>query len=178
MRVGFIPWIAFAVVVVGSGEVARPSEPVETFTGDIVLAPHSQAASLESHSGAITLQRDAHVAGNVKSYSGAIRIEGAHVGGRIDTTDSDIYIGADSRIDGGILVHRRSVAGLNLGEDFAIGIPVGRSTPPRVVIGARATVAGVLRFNRQVELRVSESAKIGPIEGATPVMFATEEPPP
>ena len=32
MRIAFIPWIAFAVVVVGSGEVARPSEPVEPRT--------------------------------------------------------------------------------------------------------------------------------------------------
>jgi hypothetical protein len=52
---------------------------------------------------------------------------------------------------------------------------MGRATPPRVVIGARATVTGVLRFKRKVELLVSDSATIGPVEGATPVMFATDE---
>ena len=41
----------------------------------------------------------------------------------------------------------------------------------------RAKVAGVLRFKRKVELLVSESATVGPVEGATPVMFSTEEPP-
>ena len=87
----------------------------------------------------------------------------------------DIYIGADSRLDGGILVHKRNVIGLSLGDDLKLGIPVGRSTPPRVVIGPRATVAGVLRFKREVKLLVSESATIGPVVGATPVMFATEQ---
>lgn len=52
---------------------------------------------------------------------------------------------------------------------YASGCP-----SPRVVIGPRATVAGVLRFKREVKLLVSESATIGPVIGATPVMVATE----
>jgi hypothetical protein len=168
MRVAFIPWIALSVVVLGSGEIALPSDSIETLTRDICLAPKSRAESLESMSGAITLRRDAEVTGNVETNSGAVRVEGAHVGGRIETTSGDIYIGPDSRIDGGIVVQRRGLIGVGLG-DFRLGIPVGRSTPPRVVIGARATVAGVLRFKREVELLVSESATIGTVEGATPV---------
>ena len=175
MRVTLIPWIALSVMVLGSSEVALPSDEIETITRDICLAPSSRAESLESFSGAITLQRDAQVAGNVATDSGTVRIEGAHVGGRVTTTSGDIYIGPDSRIDGGIQVEHRGLIGVSLG-DLRFGIPVGSSTPPRVVIGARATVAGVLRFKREVVLLVSESAKIGPVEGATPVMFATEQP--
>lgn len=175
MRVTFIPWIALSVMVLGSSEVALPSDEIETITRDICLAPHSRAESLESFSGAITLQRAAQVTGNVETDSGTVRIEGAHVGGRVTTTSGDIYIGPDSRIDGGIVVEHRGLIGVSLG-DLRFGFPVGSSTPPRVVIGARATVAGVLRFKREVVLLVSESAKIGPVEGATPVMFATEQP--
>jgi cytoskeletal protein CcmA (bactofilin family) len=175
MRVAFIPWIALSAVVLGSGEVSLPSDAVETITRDISLAEHAQAESLESMSGAITLRRDSHVTGNVETDSGAVRVEGAYVGGRIETTSGDIYIGPDSRVDGGILVDRRGLIGVSLG-DFRLGIPVGRDTPPRVVIGAQATVAGVLRFKRKVELLVSESATIGPVEGTTPVTFATEQP--
>jgi hypothetical protein len=160
--------------VLGSGEVASPSAAIETLTRDISLAEHAQAESLESMSGAITLHRDSRVAGDVETDSGAIRVEGAHVGGRIETTSGDIYIGPDARVDGGILVTRRGLIGISLG-DFQLGFPLGRSTPPRVVIGARATVAGVLRFKRKVELLVSESATIGPIEGATPVRFDEPE---
>jgi hypothetical protein len=176
MRVACIPWVALSAVVLVSGQVALPSDAIETITHDISLAEHARAQSLESMSGAITLLRDAHVTGNVETDSGAVRVEGAHVGGRVSTTSGDIYIGPDSRVDGGIRVERRGLIGFSLG-DFRLGIPVGRSTPPRVVIGARATVAGVLRFQRKVELLVSESATIGTVEGATPVMFATQQPP-
>jgi hypothetical protein len=204
MRFVFMPWIVLTFIVAAS-EVALPCEsvaagesfePIETITSDISLAANAHAKSVESLTGAITLHRNAHVAGDVETGNGAlvlesgaevggslsndtgpIRIDGARVGGRVSTAYGDIYIGPDSRIDGGILVRKRGVIGLSLG-DLQLGIPVGNSTPPRVVIGPRATVAGVLRFKREVELLVSESATIGPVEGATPVMFASETPPP
>lgn len=194
MRFVFMPWIVLAVVL-ASGEVALPSESIETTTSDISLAANVHAKSVESFTGAITLQRDAHVTGDVETGSGdlvlehgsevagslsndsgAIRIDGARVGGRVSTTYGDIYIGPDSRIEGGITVHKLNVIGLSFG-DFKLGVPIGSSTPPRVIIGPRATVAGVLRFKREVELLVSESATIGLVVGATPVMFATEAPP-
>ena len=203
MRFAFIPWIVLSTVAVASGEVTLPcaesqaaAEPIETFTRDISLSAHARAKSLESMSGSITLRPDSRVSGNVEtgsgelvleagsevagklsSNSGSIRIDGARVGGLVSTTDGDIYVGADSRLERGILIHKRDVAGLSFG-DLKLGIPIGRATPPRVVIGPRAQVTGTLRFKRKVELLVSESATIGPVEGATPVMFATEEPPP
>jgi cytoskeletal protein CcmA (bactofilin family) len=205
MRFTFIPWVVLSTAAFASGEVTVPcscnqsqesGEAIETVTRDISLAAHAQAESLESMTGSITLRRDAHVTGDVETGNGAlvlepgsevagdlendtgmIRIEGARVGGRVVTTYGDIYVGADSQVVGGILVHTRNVIGLSFGE-FKLGVPMGRSTPPRVVIGPRAKVAGPLRFKRKVELLVSESATIGPVEGATPVMFATEEPPP
>ena len=205
MRFAFIPWVVLSTAALASGEVTVPCtcgksqesfEAIETVTRDISLAAHAQAESLESLTGSIRLQRDARVTGDVETENGAlvlepgsevagdlsndtglIRIEAARVGGRVSTTYGDIYVGADSRVDGGILVHKRNVIGLSLG-DLKLGVPMGSSTPPRVVIGPRAKVAGVLRFKRKVELLVSESATIGPVEGATPVMFATDEPPP
>ena len=47
---------------------------------------------------------------------------------------------------------------------------------PRVVIGPRAVIGGSMVFQREVELHVSESAKVGTIEGATPRMFAGDTP--
>jgi cytoskeletal protein CcmA (bactofilin family) len=177
-------------------ESHQPAEAVETVTRDISLAASAQAESLESMTGSITLRRDSHVTGDVETANGAlvlepgsevagdlsndtgmIRIDAARVGGRISTTNGDIYVGADSHVDGGILVHKRNVVGLSF-FDLKLGVPIGRATPPRIVIGPRATVSGVLRFKRKVELLVSESATIGPVDGATPVMFATEQPPP
>ena len=95
----------------------EPAEPIETITRDISLAD-AHAESLESMTGAITLQRDARVAGDVETgngefvlepgsdvagslsnNTGTIRIDGARVGGLVSTTYGDIYIGADSRFD-------------------------------------------------------------------------------
>lgn len=205
MRFAFIPWIVLSSAAVASGEVTlpcscdeshEPAEAIETMTRDISLGAHARAESLESVGGSITLARDSRVSGHVETgrgeivlepgsevggkltnNSGTIRIDGARVGGLVSTTDGDIYVGPDSRLDRGILVHKRDVAGLSF-FDLKLGVPIGRSTPPRVVIGPRAKVAGTLRFKRKVELLVSESATIGPVEGATPVMFATEQPPP
>jgi hypothetical protein len=204
MRFAFIPWVVLSTAALASGEVTVPcsceqsqesAEAIETVTRDISLSANARAESLDSMSGSITLRRDSRVAGDVETGNGAlvlepgsevagdlsndtgmIKIDGAHVGGRVSTTNGDIYVGADSRLDGGILVRKRNVVGLSFG-DLKLGVPIGRSTPPRVVIGPRATVTGVLRFKRKVELLVSESATIGPVDGATPVIFATEQPP-
>ena len=203
MRFVFIPWIVLSTVAVASGEVTLPcdesheaAESIETITRDISLSAHARAESLESMTGSITMRPDSRVSGNVEtgsgalvleagsevagkvsSNSGSIRIDGARVGGLVSTTDGDIYVGPDSHLERGILIHKRDVAGLSFG-DLKLGIPIGRGTPPRVVIAPGAKVAGTLRFKRKVELLVSESATIGPVEGATPVIFATEPPPP
>lgn len=47
---------------------------------------------------------------------------------------------------------------------------------PRIVIGPGAVVQGKLKFEHEVELLVSDRAKIGPVEGAKAVMFSGNEP--
>jgi len=53
----------------------------------------------------------------------------------------------------------------------------GKSRPPRIVIGPDSEVAGELVFEREVELYVHASAKVGPISGATPVRYDGANPP-
>jgi cytoskeletal protein CcmA (bactofilin family) len=192
MRSALISLIAISAIALAAEE---PDE-IETLTRDVSLAADAPAKSVHSMMGAIKLARGSRVLGDVETgkgeivlepgsevtgklsnASGTIRIEGARVGGLVSTTYGDIYIGADSRLDGGILVHRRGVVGLSFGDEFKLGIPMGSKEPPLVVIGPRATVAGVLRFKREVKLLVSEGATIGRVVGATPIMFATEQPP-
>ena len=181
MRFALIPSIALSVVIVAS------AEPIETITRDISLTSTARSESLHSLTGAITLQRGARVAGSVETgngeivlesgsevagklsnTTGTIRIDGARVGGLVPRPTATSTSARDSRLEGGIVVHKRNVIGLSLGDDLKLGIPVGNATQPRVVIGPRATVAGVLRFKREVKLLVSESATIGPVVGATP----------
>lgn len=166
---------------------------VETFKRDISLSPGDTVRSVESISGGIVLQRGSRVARNVQTEYGDLLLEpGVEVGGRLQndagtitvdaarvmrgiaTTDGDICIGADSVIKGGILVRKRNVAGLALGP-LQLGVPIGRSTPPMVVIASGATVEGKLRFKREVQLFVGDGAIVGPIEGAEPIYFSDSE---
>lgn len=170
------------------------SEALETFRRAISLAPGDEVTSIESISGSIAIQRGARVTGDVETERGDVLLEpGAEVGGRLQnqagtiavnaarvlrgivTTDGDIYIGPDSHVKGGVLVRKRNVAGLALGP-LQLGVPIGRSTPPVVVIAPGATVEGKLRFKRDVQLFVGEGATIGSIEGAEPVFFADAPP--
>ena len=74
-------------------------------------------------------------------------------------------MGAGAYIDGGILYKKPAMS----------WGPPGRA--PRVVIGPDAVVGATLVFERTVKLFVSESAKIGPVTGATPVRFKGASPP-
>ena len=48
---------------------------------------------------------------------------------------------------------------------------------PRIVIGPGATVQGEMRFEREVQLYVSDKATVGKVTGATPISFTGDSPP-
>jgi len=100
----------------------------------------------------------------VSNVNGAIRLEGAHVGGGIETVSGDIEVGAGSRVEGGIRVEKPN------------GWFNPSSKPPRIVIGPDAVVEGTLDFRREVELHVSDRATVGTIEGATAKRFSGPTP--
>jgi hypothetical protein len=133
---------------------------LQTVNGAVQVGQRSTVrGSVEAVNGAITIERGANVDSEVSNVNGRITVESAHVGGRISTVQGDVEIGADSRVDGGILVERPS------------GFSWGRNKNPRIVIGPNAVIGGSLVFKRDVDLYVSKSAKVGSIEGATPNLF-------
>lgn len=142
-------------------------DSLKTVNGGIHLAAKAKAAkTVETVNGAITLNPDADVAGKLSNVNGGIRLDAAHVGGGIETVSGDISIGANSRVEGGLLVD----------EDHS-WFHFGSSRKPRIVIGPHATVQGTLTFKREVELYVSDSATIGKVEGASAVKFSGDKPP-
>jgi hypothetical protein len=156
----------------------------ETVNGSISLGSHSSADSLSTVNGSISLSDDAHVAhavetvngsmtlrngsqvgGSLTNVNGTIELTTARVGGGIRTANGDINVGGHSQVDGGILVQKPS------------GWFEFMQHAPRVVIGPGAVVNGELRFERKVELYVSDKATIGPVVGATAVRYTGEAPP-
>ena len=145
-------------------EGAKVAHDVDTVNGAVTLARTATGAgSVDTVNGAITLRENAEVSGRLKNVNGRIQLTDAHVGGGLETVAGDLFVGTNSRVEGGILVKK----------------PHGRSLKnkvPRVVIGPGAVVRGTLRFEREVKLYVSETATIGPVEGAEAERFSGSEP--
>lgn len=157
------------------GDDARVRD-VDTVNGSILIGQRVHAQEVDTVNGGITVGEDAvigedvgtvngklavrsgaSVAGRLETVNGALRVEGATVRGGLETVNGDIFVGAGSRVEGGIVVNKPG--GWNWSKHEHL---------PRVTIEAGAEVSGALRFEREVELKVEEGAVIGPIEGVAP----------
>lgn len=164
-------------------EDGATAESATTVNGSITLGKQAAASNATTVNGGITLNEGAKVSGSITTVNGSLRLangadvggsatnvngsiklEGAHVGGDIETVNSDIDVGAQSRVDGDINMKKNS--GISFGKEV-----------PRVVIGPGATVQGTMKFERPVKLYVSDSATIGAVEGATAEKFSGPAPP-
>ena len=174
-QAGDVSTVNGAVHVANGASVQKAS----TVNGAIELGDHVQAGALGTVNGAITvgssskvsgevsavngsihLGKGAEVDGKLGNVNGAITLDAAHVAGGIETVDGDITVGANSRVEDGILVDKP-------GGWFHSNLRT-----PVVVIGPHAVVQGTLEFKREVQLKVSDSAQIGPVKGATVVKFS------
>lgn len=139
---------------------------VKTVNGSVRLQEGAQVAGrVHTVNGSLRLDKGAQVTGTLANVNGSIRLDGAHVGGDVETVTGSIDIGPDAHVDGGVLV-RKSDSGDS-----------DSHRSQRVVIGPRSVVKGTLKFERPVELYVSDTATIGTVEGATPIKFSGDRPP-
>lgn len=155
-----------------------------TVNGSINLGAQASAESLTTVNGSVRLERGAHVTAGVTSVNGSmllkdgaevggavgnvngnIGLTDARVGGGLRTVDGDIDVAGNSHIDNGITI-KKSHSWFNFGSHV-----------PKVVIGPGAVVQGELRFERKVQLYVSDKATIGTVSGATVQRFSGEHPP-
>jgi polyisoprenoid-binding protein YceI len=175
-KVGNVSTVNGAVRISDGASLRKAS----TVNGSVELGDKTQASEVSSVNGSITLGGTSHVSGEVTAVNGALHLapgadvggklgnvngaivlDAAHVGGGINTVAGDVTVGANSRVEGGILVDKPS-GWFNWSS--------GRA--PVIVIGPHAVVQGTLEFRRDVVLKVSDSAQIGPVKGATPVKFS------
>ena len=122
-------------------------------------------------SGANTVNGSIHVpagthSGAVGTVNGSIRIDDNATVASAGTVNGSVALGAHATADTvGILVKHGGGGWFNFGTH-----------KPRIVIGPGAVVRGDLRFERAVELYVSDSATTGPITGATAIHFSGAAP--
>jgi hypothetical protein len=150
-------------VSLGSGSKASR---METVNGTLRLAERAQVSGdVSAVNGSAKLAKGADIQGELSNVNGKMDIDAAHVGGGLKTVNGDIEVGPDSRIEGGILVEKPNLNWFNRNRRV-----------PRIVIGPGAVVEGRLRFEHEVQLLVSDRAKIGAVEGAKAVTFSGDEP--
>lgn len=141
---------------------------MSTVNGAIELGKGARVTgALHAVNGSLKLAPGAQVGGGASNVNGAIDIDGAHVVGRVATVGGNITLSHSARLDGGILVQKPT------GYSFSFKPGV-----PRIVIGVGCSIAGTLKFERDVKLYISDQATIlGKIEGATPITFTGATPP-
>lgn len=146
------------------GDKATASE-ISTVNGSVRLGTGARVSGdVTTVNGGVYLARGAEIGGKVDNVNGTIVLDNAHVGHGISTVGGDITIGANSRVEGGILIDKSH-------SWFS-----WNSRTPLVVIGPHAIVQGTLEFRREVVLKVSDSAQIGPVKGATVIKFSGATP--
>ncbi len=156
-------------VRVGRGATA---DHAETVNGEIVVEEDAKLGEVETVNGSVdirdgvTVARTAsmvnggveignrsRVGGDVSTVSGEIEIDGAEVAGKVITTNGDIDLSDGARVLGGIHVRKNN------------GWGWGKDEPIKVHVCSTCVVEGELRFDRPVELRVDQGAKIGKVIG-------------
>ena len=142
---------------------------LETVNGGIDIGEAVEIAyDVSTVNGGVGIERGSRVHGKVETVNGRIELAAAEVGKGIATVNGDITVGADSIVRGGIRVEKPNNGWFNWGN--------ANQKKPRIVIGANAVVEGTLEFEREVELFVHSSARIGTVRGATPQTFSSDTP--
>lgn len=183
------------------GSECRINGNVSNVNGRIQIGSGSRAHQISNVNGRISLAEDVEIDGDVSSVNGRIELgHNARVSGEVESVNGRISVSEGVAIDGGItsvngriemrgaraasLVTNNSSVLLDEGTVIAgelrirksKGINFNAGSPPKIVIGRDVTVEGPLKFEREVELFVHESASVGEITGAEAATYSGNEP--
>ena len=166
------------------GAQARVKD-VETVNGGIVVGDRAETGDLETVNGSIRIgravivdggvqtvngsifaDRGTRIDGGVETVNGAIGLVGTHVGEGIETVNGDITVGIDSQVKAGLHVIRPK-----------LNLTLRTVRKPKVIIGPHAVVEGALVFDRDVDLYVHDTARVGTIRGATAIPYSSDTAP-
>jgi predicted acyltransferase (DUF342 family) len=166
IRVGDHAVIASAHTVNGSVRLGNDcrARTLSTVNGSIKVGRRTAiSGDITTVNGRIELSDDADVQGDARNVNSDITLgQRAHVGGKIVTRSGDITLQDNARVDRGIEVKDDGWWRDVFGSLFSF-----TRHAPVITIGPGAQVGGELVFDREVELRVHSTAKIGHVTGAT-----------
>jgi cytoskeletal protein CcmA (bactofilin family) len=132
------------------------AKDLSTVNGSVNVGESSTVSGeIEAVNGAIRVEQGTTVGGDVGNVNGKIELTGAEVGGDVSTVNGDVRLDGGSVVKGDLIVEKPS--GWSWGKS--------KSRKPTVVIGPGSVVVGNIVLEREVELYISESAKVGGVTG-------------
>jgi hypothetical protein len=167
IRVGDDAVIGDAETVNGGIRLGRGvrAESAETVNGGIDIDERSTVSGdVGTVNGGIETRVGVEIGGGVETVNGGISLIGTRVERLVETVNGDITVTDGSRV-GGIRVEKPG------------GWSWGKPKVPRIVIGPQAVVDGPMEFEREVELWVHASARIGDVRGASVQRYEDALPP-
>ncbi|MEJ2603136.1 MAG: hypothetical protein P8172_07550 [Gammaproteobacteria bacterium] len=133
------------------GEAAL-AQSITTVNGEVTLESQaSVAGSVELVQGDVRLESRAQIDGDVESVAGSIRLLDARIGGDVRTVSADVILAGESMIAGGLRIENGKSRG---------------AARPRIIVGPGSMIAGTIFLEEPTEIYVSESGRIGGVEGA------------
>jgi len=131
-------------------------ESLSTVNGSVKVGESATVdGGLSAVNGRIMIRNGSGVADDVTNVNGEIELTGAEVGGNIETVNGDISLKDQSVVKGNILVEKPN----------SWGWGKSKNRKPRIVIGPGSVVEGKIDLEREVELFISETARVGSVEG-------------
>lgn len=129
---------------------------VESVNGSIDIGENVTVDGVVSIvNGKIGIERGSSVQDSVSNVNGDIRIEGAEIGGNLETVNGDIWLTDNAHVGGDLVVEKSK----------GWGIRWKKEKKPRVVIGPGVRITGDIVLEREVELYISETAAVSNVRG-------------
>jgi len=136
---------------IGSGTAV---DDIGSVNGSIRLAENvTVEGEVSVVNGKITLGEGTTVEDGVSNVNGEFQINGAHIGGNLETVSGDVWLNEGSVLQGDLRVEK---PGWGWNRE---------KRKPKIVIGPGARVVGTIDLKREVELFISESAEVGGVTG-------------
>lgn len=139
-------------VQMGNNSHARS---VDSVNGGIKMGEYTTVErNVESVNGSIQLRGNGEIGGDVSTVNGGISLKSTRVGGNVETYNGDIELEAGTEVMGDLMVHKSK------GKSWR------KPDANEIYIGADVVIHGDLYFEKDVELHVDPSARIGKIIGS------------
>jgi len=173
IRVGEDSTIEDAMTVNGSLSISDgvSSDDLTTVNGSVNVGENATVnGEIEAVNGSISVENGSKVADDVGNVNGSINLQGSEVGGNVSTVSGDVDLQDAAVIMGDLIVEKPS--------SWSFGNKNSRK--PVITIGPGSEVRGKIDLEREVELFISDTAKVGSVEGVMSmndaVRFSGERP--